>query len=116
MADLPGWQSARTLPSPYSGLWPTETGHKLLILERNQRPVSLSLTALVAQLPAANRHQQTLLTELLATISNSGRWTPCAKPVIPETAETCMAKLWTGPCTKATPTILLQEPTRIPGR
>src|SRR5690606_3627148 len=44
-----------------------------LILERNQRPVSLSLTTLVAQLPAANRHQQTLLTELLATISNSER-------------------------------------------
>ncbi|MBY6103880.1 IucA/IucC family protein [Marinobacter nauticus] len=44
-----------------------------LTLERNQKPVSLSVTTLVAQLPAANSHQQSLLTELLATISNSER-------------------------------------------
>src|SRR5690554_1662495 len=34
-----------------------------LLLEQNQKPVSLSLTTLVAQLPAANRHQQTLRSE-----------------------------------------------------
>lgn len=44
-----------------------------LTLERNQKPVSLSVTTLVAQLPATNSHQQSLLTELLATISNSER-------------------------------------------
>src|SRR5690554_1615286 len=117
VADLPGWQSARTLPSPHSGFWPTETGHKLPAPGAEpETGVALAdhagCTATGREPTPANPvdgaagHDQQQCT--------AGR--PAQSPSFRRPPKHAWRSVGPGPARRPPLPSLLQEPTRIPGR